>query len=265
MNDLFYCLKSLLYKVKRFTVKLVRKRISSSWLVVNKRLKRGGLIIAVIGCDGSGKSTIVQEISDWLSWKFEVKKIYLGSGDGYYSVYKRIKKLLLKTTKKNDAHRQKLSQMKQKNPLVIFLENMSHVKISSRCKKLIKKAHTYAKNGGIVITDRYPQMQFFGIADGPKIKDSASFLGRIEQKNLLYCVKNRPDVVIKLQAPLDIILERRKMENEEDEIKKKIKIVGELEYDGAYVICKDTSMPFDQELLEIKRELWKCICSVGME
>lgn len=237
--------------------------MASSWLVVNKRLKRTGLVIAVIGCDGSGKSTVVEEISNWLSWKFEVKKIYLGSGDGYCSVYKRIKQLLLKTTEKNDAHRKRLSQMKQKNPLVIFLENMSHVQISFRCRKLIRKAHIYAKNGGIVITDRYPQTQFFGIADGPKIKGSASFLGKIEQKNLMYCAQNRPDMVIKLQAPFDIIMERRKAENEEDEIRKKIKVVSELEFDGAYVICKDASMPFDQEILEIKREIWKCIYNVG--
>ena len=171
--------------------------------------------------------------------------------------------MLLKTTEKNDAHRKRLSQMKQKNPLVIFLENMSHVQISFRCRKLIRKAHIYAKNGGIVITDRYPQTQFFGIADGPKIKGSASFLGKIEQKNLMYCAQNRPDMVIKLQAPFDIIMERRKAENEEDEIRKKIKVVSELEFDGAYVICKDASMPFDQEILEIKREIWKCIYNVG--
>ena len=259
---LLYDLKSLLFKVKRFAVKLIRRWVPSTWLVINKRLRRMGLIIAVIGCDGSGKSTIAEEIRNWLSWKFEVKKIYLGSGDGYFSIYKMIKQLLLKKTEKNSRSRQRLSKMKDKNPLVVFLENINYVKISFRCRRLIKRAYIYAKRGGIVVADRYPQVQFFGIADGPKIKDEASFLGRIERRNLAYCAKCCPDVVIKLQAPYDVIMERRKNDNK-DEIKKKIKIVNELKFDGAYIICKDAGMPFERELLEIKQEVWKCIYKTG--
>jgi ABC-type lipoprotein export system ATPase subunit len=39
----------------------------------------GGLTIAVIGADGSGKSTIVNELRNWLSWRLTVHTYYMGS------------------------------------------------------------------------------------------------------------------------------------------------------------------------------------------
>lgn len=58
--------------------------------VPQKRVSpRGGLIVALIGADGSGKSTIVGEITRWLSWKTDVLPIYFGSGSGQVSLLRR--------------------------------------------------------------------------------------------------------------------------------------------------------------------------------
>lgn len=42
----------------------------------------GGLVIAFLGADGSGKSTLVRELSTWLAWKLDVYRVYHGSGSG---------------------------------------------------------------------------------------------------------------------------------------------------------------------------------------
>lgn len=42
------------------------------------RFANGGLLIAVVGGDGAGKTTLVEEIYSWLSGKFEVTKVHMG-------------------------------------------------------------------------------------------------------------------------------------------------------------------------------------------
>ena len=42
----------------------------------------GGLLVAFVGCDGSGKSTMVGETRAFLAPKLDVFPMYLGSGDG---------------------------------------------------------------------------------------------------------------------------------------------------------------------------------------
>ena len=45
---------------------------------LKKRLANGGLLIAVIGGDGSGKTTAIDGLYGWLSQKFEVMKLHMG-------------------------------------------------------------------------------------------------------------------------------------------------------------------------------------------
>ena len=47
---------------------------------------RGGLIVAILGCDGSGKSSVVEEVVGSLGRKVDILPIYFGSGDGRSSV-----------------------------------------------------------------------------------------------------------------------------------------------------------------------------------
>ncbi|MGH8649543.1 MAG: hypothetical protein ACREUP_09595, partial [Burkholderiales bacterium] len=39
----------------------------------------GGVTLALIGADGAGKSTVCQILVQWLSWKLDVRRFYLGS------------------------------------------------------------------------------------------------------------------------------------------------------------------------------------------
>ena len=47
-----------------------------------KRLPHAGRIIALVGADGAGKTTLVSEIEKWLRGRIDVTTVYLGSGEG---------------------------------------------------------------------------------------------------------------------------------------------------------------------------------------
>src|SRR5690606_11391307 len=54
-----------------------------------RRLPEGGVIIAVLGADGSGKSTVTAELARWLGAQLDTTRIYFGSGQGPASPARR--------------------------------------------------------------------------------------------------------------------------------------------------------------------------------
>lgn len=255
LPELYHDLESLYFKLSRYTKKCLKKMFPFP-IVTGKVLPNQGKIISVIGCDGSGKSTISKAVEEWLSWKFEVKRVYFGSGDGYFSVYKFMKGLLLSKTGNNKVQKEKLSKIKKSNSIVVKLEELQYYKISKRNKHLADKIERYTRQGAIVITDRYPQTQFEGIFDGPKIKNRNSILGKLEYRNFMKMQAIHPDLVIKLLMTYDEVVQRRP-EDDREELKKKIYIAEHLAFQDAREIAIDASAPLKQELLMIKRYIWE--------
>lgn len=64
----------------------VNKRYLHAPVPFSRLAINGGLVVALVGPDGSGKSTLTKELYSWLSWKVDVLTIYFGSGDGPSSV-----------------------------------------------------------------------------------------------------------------------------------------------------------------------------------
>jgi thymidylate kinase len=66
-----------------------RRRYLNAYPPAKRTVARGGAIIALIGADGSGKSTVTREVTRWLGWKVDLLPIYLGSGSGPVSHLRR--------------------------------------------------------------------------------------------------------------------------------------------------------------------------------
>jgi ABC-type hemin transport system ATPase subunit len=60
----------------------VNRRLLQLPVPLRRTHPAGGRIIAFLGPDGSGKSTLVQEIRRWLAWKLDIYPLYFGSGAG---------------------------------------------------------------------------------------------------------------------------------------------------------------------------------------
>ena len=139
------------------------KKITDVDVITKKRLSSdNGKLIAFIGQDGAGKSTVTDEVLEWLNWKIDAKKFYLGSGDHYHSWQKSLRMRIGKT-------RSEIGKV-----FCDYLTLSDLLKQSRRTYNIIKKAKKYAKKGGIAIFDRYPQSKYLGINDGPKIRYSIS-------------------------------------------------------------------------------------------
>ena len=234
---------------------------------VGKRLHSGGAIIAVIGCDGAGKSTVSRELRQWLSWKLDTHEMYLGSGEGSIGILIKLLRFLASLR----IHRRATPQMTRQgqaygNRKTAGFRELGSVSLGfslarERYKKTLK-ANQIRLNGGIVITDRYPQNQFIGIYDGPRINGATSrasrFLARRELENYQSIAEFIPDLVVKLHVPIEVAISR-KPDHHFENIRRKAEITRKLKFIGAKVIDINASKPIEEVIKSVKTEVWKSL------
>ena len=237
----------------------------------------GGMTVCFIGADGSGKSTVSNEIKKWLNWKIEAERFYLGSGDHYNGFLKRIiatgRRIGGGSSSKsgsqsvNGGGDGKKKKPSLKRRILVFgfelLQSVYLRQIAERSLKELKKAHKYASRGGIAILDRFPQDQFTGMYDGPKIRvrypDGGRFIrnqAKREERAVARAQKYQPELMFKLLLPPEESV-RRKPEHTLAEVAPKAEITAKLVFGKSRVIDVDATQSYDSELIEIKRCVWR--------
>jgi thymidylate kinase len=235
----------------------------------------GGVLVAFLGCDGSGKSSLAENVTRWLSWKIDAMPIYFGSGDGPSSLLRWPLKVTLAMLQKVGMLRRQPGEksggdnnringgknfsislrlaLKVPWALVLSLEKRSKLRRATRARN----------RGMIVICDRYPQNQVMGFGDGPllshwynhpwKIK---RILAQWEAMPYRMAELYPPDLVIKLHVTPEIALQR-KADVDVKEYKKRVAAVKQLRYSSFTRLVEiDANQVFDEVLLQVKHSLW---------
>ncbi|MDX1412985.1 MAG: hypothetical protein R3293_02280 [Candidatus Promineifilaceae bacterium] len=235
-----------------------------------KRLHSGGKIITVIGCDGSGKSTISRELRQWLSWKIDTHELYLGTGDGSIGLPFKLLKFLAsrngrRRTKLQAVSSAKMQSIPKKSVIRDLGSGFLGLSIANERFRKTLKANRMRINGGLVITDRYPQNQFIGIYDGPRINGTnghnsrvREFFARREQAKYQSMTELVPDFVVKLHVPVEVALSR-KPDHNVDQIRSKAQITRQLQFSGAEIIDINAAKPLDDVIKSVKKGVWESL------
>ena len=256
----FVKMRSWVWKNKSRLLGRIKRSRFCPGILLKKTPHDGGIIVSFVGVDGSGKSTVTKEITKWLSWKYEVSYVALGIGREKSKLSYRIKsKLLSLRRRKKTVGSLGTSTLKENKPIKKTFKNTakqrSLLRFSKAVNKDLKRINSYRLNGGIVVTDRYPQTDFWGISDGPKISCNYHRYAEKEKQNLSLAKEIHPDIVFKLCVPPEVSMERRP--NDDPEVlKRKIEILESINFNGAEIITIDATMPLDEEIRQIKRIIW---------
>jgi len=202
-----------------------------------RRIVDGGLIVAVLGADGSGKSTLVKALDAELSKKIDVLRLYLGSGDGPSSALRWPLAQLRRRRHERKARRDvtavsgDIERGVSRSLLFHVVKECERIwwavaLAREKRSKLRVAAHARA-SGKIVLTDRYPQSTIGGFNDGPLLGDLAPsewwplrWLSRWEQSNYTPNHVPQPDLVLKLIGSSQV-LHRRRLDMTPDVISEK--------------------------------------------
>lgn len=241
-----------------------------------------GISIAFIGQDGCGKSTVTLEMQKWFNWKIDARRFYLGSGDHYNSLLKRLLKrgAAIKSSPRNlgsinnevklgKAPKKREKNLKSLIPAVMISLNMLNV--ARRAYKVVEQSEKYRNKGGIPLFDRFPQLQFEGIYDGPKIENYyqergldfaiVRWMSKKEKQYIRKIQNYQPKLVFKLLLPPEESIRRKPFENLQA-VARKHNITKELHFDNSDVIVVDATQDYQQELIQIKNQIWRELVSV---
>ena len=262
----------------------VEARLRSAWRIVpwlvgtvnrdvlhlprpwSRRAPGGGRVVAIVGVDGSGKSTVTMAIREWLGAEIDVVPLYFGTGDGRPSLLMRPFKLmmplirrLIKTKPKGASHG-KVSD-RAPGPLYSALLMVWAVIVAHEKRGKLLTAQRGADRGLIVLTDRYPQDEIVEFNDGPllgRLSRVPNRLRRFEASVYALSRRLRPDLVIKLDV-LPETAARREPDMDPALISQRIADLRRLTFRGARVVTVDAEQPLRDVIRAVKREIWRLL------
>jgi thymidylate kinase len=248
-------------RARRWVLEAIRR------LSGRRQLPQGGVLVAVLGADGAGKSTMTRELAAWLAPQLDLTTIYFGSGQGPASAMRRALERaarVMKWARPSAKATGKVSRGESRSRLRIVGELLWVASLARERARRTAEARRARNRGHVVLCDRYPQGQFVG-NEGPWLRhwvDHPSLIRRAVARRELGVIRAaerlRPDLVIRLNVTEPVALQR-KPDTPVELLRRKLAILPSLTFaPGTEVADVDATRPFEEVLLEVKRRLW-CI------
>lgn len=223
----------------------------------NKMIKMAPLI-AIIGCDGSGKSTVSEAILSWIHGYGPAATAHLGKQAG--NIGRTLSRLpLIGSTIEKFINRKvvktKSSQKKNKTP-GIFVALVIYA-FSIRRLLRFKRMLALRRQGLIIVTDRFPQLEIPGAYDGPGLSIDADgspivrWLARREHAMYVWMTSFHPDLVLRLNVDLDTAC-ARKPDHQRELLRAKIEATPLLKFDGAKIAEIDSNQALANVVMAAK-------------
>ncbi|WBO21035.1 nucleoside/nucleotide kinase family protein [Sphingomonas abietis] len=220
------------------------------WPTLDYRLTAAPMapLVAFVGCDGSGKSTLTTDLFKAVSDVQPTAVSYLGLGSG--AIGERIKRLPIIGRHVERRLARKAAQTRtrgEKIPglftaLVVYMFSLARLRRFNQMLKL-------RRAGVVILTDRYPQIEYPGFYDGPGLSAASPrsrlvfALARQERRLYEYMTSFRPDVVVRLDVDVDTAL-ARKPDHRADLLRKKVEVTPLLRFAGAPIVDLDATLPY---------------------
>lgn len=208
-------------------------------------------LIAVVGSDGSGKSTLSADLLGHIQQTRRAESGYLGLGSGEQG--RRIGRWpvigppLHRTL---DSIADRLREPGEPVPGALaarYALNKSR-KRRAKFEQLLERRRA----GITIVTDRYPQIEVPGLHDGPILagRPTSKRLAAMQaEEHALYTEMAAyvPTLVIRLHVDVDTVM-ARKPDHDRKLITRKVETVPLLAFSGAPIVDIDATIPYEEEL-----------------
>lgn len=248
----------------------------------NKMPSAGGMVIAFVGPEATGKSTLVSESKKWLSQTFAVNSVHAGKPPSSWitapinmvlpltrQLWPRLRSSRLEGHVSDSDREETLPKLTGLSGIIYALRSVS---LAWDRRQLLIRARRLAARGEIVICDRYPS-ETVGAMDSPRLQENRStggLLGIIfnsfaHLESQLYTEIPPPDIVLKLKVSVETAKkrnqERIKVGKETDEyLESRHRQSQEWNKSGTkYIYEIDTEQSLAETISCVKNAIWESI------
>ena len=257
-------------------------RLLSQRFLRNKKaysMARGGAVIAFVGGEAVGKSTLLSEIHSWLKEHFAVDIAHAGKPPSSWATVlpnflmpllrHLLPKIRTNTVEVEEANTSETKDFpdERRHSLLYIIRSLM---IAYDQRTLLVKTYRKASHGTIILCDRYPSATMEGM-DGPRV-DPSWFVSRFSVKRILAQIEQKlyasvppPDLVLFLTVPIEIALQRnatrRKKEGTEPDayVRSRHALMMKWHIPNISICRIDTKRPLEETLLIVKRAVWDFI------
>jgi thymidylate kinase len=253
---------------------MVRFRLAGS----SKKLTPagGGALIAFVGSEATGKSTLLREIERWLGQDYTVRRVHAGKPPSTLLTFipHTFLPILRRLFPEHRSTRVQVRHLETAKLTTSLLFATRSVMLAYERKAHLTRAFDWSKNGVVVLSDRYPSA-IAGAPDSPQLTHLPMPSGQISLRRRLAGLEARlyreipsPDLVFQLSAPLEVTLARneaREKTEAEDYVRFRHSLSSSPQFDGAAVYKIATDQPFDDSVKEIKEAIWSMLQGAALE
>jgi thymidylate kinase len=248
----------------------IGQRLLSARRPQRRSVPNGGVLIAFLGPDGSGKSTITHDVATLLAQKLDVLLLYFGSGSGPSSWLRwplnGLRAIAARLGLLPTGQGLRGGPNPDRSPLFTFALIVWALVLAREKRRKLLDAWKARDAGIVVLADRYPQSQIAGFNDGPLLSQFIHhrngllrWIARHEATPYRWAEEFPPDVVIKLDVSPETALQR-KPDMKLREIIRRINAIRDLSYAfPVSVAAVDANRPLATVRAEVCRIVWNNI------
>lgn len=238
------------------------------------RLSANGIIVAVVGSDASGKTTVVKDLSHWLGSNFDTLTLHVGRPPATLATFLMLKFIPLMRRLMPNSRTVNISLNKSRE---IKLGKLSATLFSWRAwmvahdrLKLLLTAQRAKGNGRIVICDRYPALNREAM-DCPvldpsdqKLQEAIGYSELSRAEGNLYQNMPQADCILRMKVDLDKALlrnaNRQKSWSEGDDwIRYRHALALKSNYAAKHVFTIDANGNLENTIKEARIVVWKLL------
>jgi thymidylate kinase len=232
---------------------------------LRQRLHGGGALIAIVGGDGAGKSTAVEQLYGWLSSELMTRKVHLGRPRWSLtsSWAQRIWNLRKLGRSSLPRSRGSLHPGRTSSRGLRGSARLVRRVMVSRDRYLVyTRARRFAARGGLVISDRYPLPEIT-LMDGAATREMSTspsadrlirYLARLERR--YYGTITRPDVLLVLRVDPDVAVERKRGMDAEASVRPRAEEIRRVDWQGLHAVVIDADRSKDEVINAAKLAIW---------
>lgn len=241
------------------------------WVVQKQRfrfrLSNGGAIIAILGGDGSGKTTSTEELYRWLSPHFNIYKIHMGKPPWSKTTIAVRGILKIGRTLGLFPFMREPIQYETDEELIKFPGYPWLIRevLTARDRYLkYIKARRYANNGGLVISDRFPIPGIHLMDNAQGMRMTINFprnwfvrwMIRIEERYYSYI--QLPEIIIVLKVPPEVAV-LRKTDEQPVSVRARNNEMFNYDWTNVHGFVIDANQSKEKVLSDLKYLIWSVV------